>query len=141
MNDLNRLYAATPALYELDFNWEGFQWIDCDDAARSVVSFVRRGKAPADFVVVVANFTPVPRADYRLGVPVAGDYVELLNSDAAEYGGGGVRHPGPRITVPVAGSGLPHSLVITLPPLALLIFACAAPAVDTAALTPDLGSA
>src|SRR5260370_31094094 len=77
---LNRLYVAQPALHEVDFSWEGFQWIDFHDVDNSIVSFLRRAKDPDDFIVVVANFTPVPREGYRVGVPAAGFYRELLNS-------------------------------------------------------------
>ena len=69
---LNRLYAAQPALHEVDFSWEGFQWIDVHDVDNSIVSFIRRARDPHDFVVVAANFTPVPREGYRMGVPARG---------------------------------------------------------------------
>ncbi|MBI4622043.1 MAG: 1,4-alpha-glucan branching protein GlgB [Verrucomicrobia bacterium] len=123
VKELNRLYAAHPALHEVDFSWAGFQWLDCDDADRSIVSFLRRGRNDADFLVVVVNFTPVPRADYRLGVPVAGCYTELLNSDAAAFGGSNRRNPAhlPSESTPV--NGQPHSVAATLPPLGIAIFA------------------
>ena len=122
VKDLNRLYCTHSALHEVDFTWEGFQWIDCDDADRSVVSFIRRSRDAAEFVVVVANFTPVPRAEYRLGVPVAGDYAELLNSDAADYGGSDVRNLGPLVADATVVNGQPHSLIVTLPPLGIAMF-------------------
>jgi 1,4-alpha-glucan branching enzyme len=125
VKDLNRLYRTHPSLHEVDFNWEGFQWIDCDDAERSVVSFVRRSRAADEFVVVVANFTPVPRAEYRLGVPVAGNYAELLNSDDAAYGGSDVRNLGPLLAEPAPINGQPHSIIVTLPPLGIVALVCA----------------
>ncbi len=82
VRDLNRIYAAEPALHEVDFDFSGFQWIDCNDSENSVVSFIRRSKSPGDFLVAVLNFTPVPREGYRIGVPDAGVYTELVNSDA-----------------------------------------------------------
>ena len=82
VRDLNRIYAAEPALHEIDFDFSGFQWIDCNDSENSVVSFIRRAKSADDFVVAVLNFTPVPRDSYRIGVPDAGTYTEIVNSDA-----------------------------------------------------------
>ncbi len=122
VKDLNGLYRAYPALHEVDFSWEGFQWIDSNDAERSVVSFVRRSRDTAEFVVVVANFTPVPREEYRLGVPEEGTYAELLNSDAAEYGGSDVRNTMPLPAEPKASNALPHSIIVTLPPLGIVVF-------------------
>jgi len=120
VRDLNRLYASSQALHERDFGWEGFQWIRCDDADQSVVSFIRRGMQPGDFVAVVANFTPVPRTGHRLGLPSAGTYREALNSDAAEYGGGGLRNLGPIAAEPVPVDGQPFSAAVNLPPLAII---------------------
>ena len=79
---LNKLYVEQPALHQVDFSWEGFQWIDFHDVDNGIVSFVRRAKDPNDFMVVLANFTPVPREGYRVGVPAPGFYRELLNSDS-----------------------------------------------------------
>ena len=122
VKELNRLYVSQGALHEADFGWEGFQWIDCDDAERSVVSFLRRGKNPAQVIAVVANFTPVPREAYRLGVPLPGSYTELLNSDAAAFGGSGVCNSGPLSAEPAPVNGQPHALTITLPPLGIVFF-------------------
>jgi len=123
VKDLNRLYASHPALHEADFGWDGFQWIDCDDSENSVVSFLRRGKRPEDFIVIAVNFTPVARKGRRLGVPVDGAYGEIFSSDAAAYGGGGVRNADrlPAETVPVHGQ--PRSIVLTLPPLSIVMVA------------------
>ncbi len=86
MHDLNHLYKDLPALYDQDFESDGFRWIDCDDAAQSILSFVRKAR-DGSFVVVVINFTPVPRSQYRIGVPAKGEYKTLFNSDAEYYGG------------------------------------------------------
>jgi 1,4-alpha-glucan branching enzyme len=120
VRDLNRLYLLHPALFERDFGWEGFQWIRCDDADRSVVSFLRRGSEPGDFIAVVANFTPVPRNGHRLGLPAGGAYREALNSDAAEYGGSGVRNLGRIAAEAVPADGQPFSAEVSLPPLSIL---------------------
>jgi 1,4-alpha-glucan branching enzyme len=121
VRELNRLYRSEPALHQVDFDPAGFQWIDCSDSEQSVVSFVRRAKDPAEFVLVVCNFTPVPRHGYRIGVPTPGFYRELLNTDARLYGGGDVGNVGGARAEPVACHGQPHSLVLTLPPLATVI--------------------
>jgi 1,4-alpha-glucan branching enzyme len=139
VKDLNRLYVAQPALHEVDFGWEGFQWLDCNDAARSIVSFIRRGRDRGEFLVVVANFTPVPREGYQLGVPLPGAYAELLNSDAEIYGGSGVRNAGPVVTEPLTAGGQAHSIVVTLPPLGIVIFAWEPAPVDVAAAPPAAG--
>ncbi len=117
---LNQLYRSQPALYEVDFSWNGFQWIDCHDVDNSVVSFFRRAKDPNDFVMVVANFTPVPREGYRLGVPEGGFYGELLNSDSAFFGGSNAGNAGGVPSAPTPWQGQPHSIVITVPPLAVV---------------------
>jgi 1,4-alpha-glucan branching enzyme len=117
---LNHLYAAQPALYEVDFSWEGFQWIDFHDVDNSIVSFLRRAKNPDDFVLVVSNFTPVPREGYRIGVPCEGFYRELLNSDSAYYGGGNLGNGKGVPSEPEPWQGQPHSIVVTVPPLAVV---------------------
>jgi 1,4-alpha-glucan branching enzyme len=118
--DLNHFYAAEPALHEVDFDWPGFEWIDANDGDNSVLSFIRRGRTPGDFLVVVLNATPVPRQGYRIGVPEAGAYRELFNSDADRYGGSNVGNLGAVHAEPIAHSGRPYSLELTLPPLAAL---------------------
>ncbi len=123
VRDLNRSVASQPALHEVDFEHTGFEWIDCCDFESSVISFIRRARDPRDFLVVVVNFTPVPRQGYVIGVPEAGRYTELLNSDAALYGGGDVGNGGAVESQPVPAHGRPHSLVLTLPPLACLFLA------------------
>ncbi len=118
--DLNQLYRRCAALHRTDVHPDGFEWIDCADAEQSVAAFVRRaaGEKPLIFAY---NFTPVPRANYRLGLPVAGPYREVLNSDAEIYGGSGVGHGGWVHTEEVAGHGRPHSARLCLPPLGALV--------------------
>ncbi|MBX6419741.1 MAG: 1,4-alpha-glucan branching protein GlgB [Nevskia sp.] len=115
VGDLNRLYCAWPALHAREFEPSGFEWIDCHDAAQSVVSYLRRDDER--FVVVVLNFTPVPRYGYRIGVPQAGTYRERLNTDAAVYGGGNVGNLGAVRAEAREWMGRSHSLSLTLPPL------------------------
>ena len=119
--DLNRLHRSEPALFELDFDPAGFEWLDCHDWQQSVVSFVRRAKNPEDLVVVVANFTPLPRHGYRIRVPFGGFYRELLNTDAEIYGGGNVGNHGGITAEPITEHGRGFSLVLTLPPLATIV--------------------
>jgi 1,4-alpha-glucan branching enzyme len=122
VHDLNRLYRATPALWERDFDASGFEWIDHDDAPRSVLSFIRRGHG-ARFVVVIANFTPAVHHGYRVGVPQPGIYRERLNTDSEHYGGSNVGTKHGQVTAqPVPWHGRPHSLELTLPPLATVFF-------------------
>ena len=120
VRDLNRLHRTEPALHELDFDPAGFAWIDCADWEQSVVSFVRRARDAADCVVVACNFTPVPRRAYRVGVPRPGFYRELVNTDAAVYGGGDVGNEGGVWAEPTPWQTQPHSILVTLPPLAVL---------------------
>jgi len=122
MSDLNRLYRNEPALHELDFAAEGFEWIDCDDWQTSVVSFVRKARHGNDLILVVCNFTPIPRLHYSVGVPRAGHWRELLNSDAEIYGGSGKGNFGGLEAVPVSAHGRDHALNVTLPPLAVVFF-------------------
>jgi 1,4-alpha-glucan branching enzyme len=118
ISDLNKLNAREPALHEIDFDWHGFEWIDCNDADNSVFSFIRRGKKPEDTMVVVMNATPVVRRGYRIGVPQPGFYKEVLNTDAAIYGGSNVGNQGGLYSDPVPQTGREHSIALTLPPLA-----------------------
>jgi 1,4-alpha-glucan branching enzyme len=117
---LNRNYKEQPALHELDTDPAGFEWVDCNDSAASVVSLLRKGKSEKETILVVCNFTPVPRAGYQVGVPFAGYWRELLNSDASEYGGSGVGNMGGCKADDFAVHGRPYSLKLTLPPLAAL---------------------
>jgi 1,4-alpha-glucan branching enzyme len=118
--DLNRLYRREPALHQLDADAAGFSWMDCDDWAQSVVSFARFATDRNDLVVCVANFTPVIREGYRVGVPRGGYYAELVNTDGVCYGGTDVGNGGGVMSEPVPWHGQPHSVLLTLPPLAAL---------------------
>jgi 1,4-alpha-glucan branching enzyme len=118
---LNHVMRGTPALHELDDQPEGFEWIDGSDSAQSVVSFARWDKRQEDLVIVVGNFTPVPRYDYRVGTPVIGRYVEIVNSDATAFGGSGVVNSGSLVSEPVTAHGKAHSLSLTLPPLGVIM--------------------
>ena len=122
VEDLNRLYRSEPALHEMDCDPAGFEWIDCDDADSSTVTLIRKGKSSSTIILVVCNFTPVPRYSYRLGSPRSGFWQEILNSDAGEYGGSNMGNLGGVETVPVPLHGRPHSLTITLPPLSVSFF-------------------
>ena len=122
VRDLNRLYRAAPALHALDCEPDGFSWIDAANGAESVLSYVRHGRAPHELAVVVCNFTPVPRHDYRIGVPRGGRWVERINTDAEAYGGSGVGNAGEVHADPHPMHGHPHSLRLSLPPLGALIF-------------------
>jgi 1,4-alpha-glucan branching enzyme len=117
---LNHLYRSQAALHEVDCEPMGFRWISCDDAEQSVVAFLRRAHDPDNYVLVVCNFTPVPRHDYRLGVPRGGYWQELLNTDAAAYGGSNVGNGGGVWAEDVPEHEQPSSVVLTLPPLAAL---------------------
>jgi len=120
--DLNRVYRSEPALHEGDFAPEGFEWMDCDDAESGVIGFVRRGRHTGDLVLVVCNFSAEARPHHRLGVPRAGYWQELLNSDARYYGGSGFGNFGGIEAAPVAAHGRFQSLAINVPPLAALFF-------------------
>ncbi len=123
LQDLNTLYKATPALHELDFVPAGFEWIDHEDAQRSVLSFIRKGKDANALMVVVCNFTPTVQHGYRVGVPHAGVYKERINTDSDHYGGSNVGAPFGEITAePTPWNGKPHSIAISLPPLATVLF-------------------
>jgi len=119
---LNQLYRSEPALHELDCHPAGFEWIDANDALQSVISFVRKGKSTDDILVVVCNFTPMTHFKYRVGVPRDGFWREILNSDAAEYGGSGQGNPEGIRARRIPWHGRPYSLEITLPPLAVVCF-------------------
>ncbi len=122
VHDLNQCYRACAALHQLDGDPAGFAWVDCHDADASVLSYLRRGKDPSDVVVVACNFTPVPRHGYRLGVPAAGFWQEVLNSDAEIYGGSGQGNLGGVQTIPVGCHGQMQSIDVTLPPLGMVVF-------------------
>jgi 1,4-alpha-glucan branching enzyme len=120
VSDLNRLYRKTPALYELDFSADGFQWIDANNGDMSVIVFLRKGRS-GDIALVACNFTPVPRDNYQIGVPRGGRWIERLNSDAAYYGGSDIGNFGGIEAAPLPSHGHFHSLSLRLPPLSMLI--------------------
>ena len=120
VKDLNALCVREPALYQKDFDPSGFEWIDFHDSEQSVFSFLRRAE-DGSFVVVVCNFTPVPRVNYTLGVPEAGAYNELLNSDAGSYGGSNQGNLGRVVAERQPSHGQPCSITLTLPPLSTLL--------------------
>jgi 1,4-alpha-glucan branching enzyme len=120
VEQLNRVYREQPALHELDNDPAGFEWIDCNDNAASTVSLLRKGSSPRERIVVVSNFTPVPRLFYRVGVPTGGYWRELLNSDSRDYGGSNMGNSGGVQAEPIPAHGRPYSLSLTLPPLAAL---------------------
>ncbi len=120
LQDLNRFYRSEPALYERDFENEGFAWIDLHDWEQSTLSFMRKGASTDGCVIAVCNFTPVPRRNYRIGVPQEGLWQEVLNSDASEYGGSGHGNFGGTRSIRAAAHGHRQSLVLTLPPLGVI---------------------
>ncbi|MFZ0313229.1 MAG: 1,4-alpha-glucan branching protein GlgB [Candidatus Korobacteraceae bacterium] len=121
VRDLNTFYRNEPALYQTDFNPEGWRWIDADDSDNSVLTYMRLRKDGTEPVVMACNFTPVPRRDYRIGVPHDGPWREVLNSNAAVYGGTDEGNFGGRTSVAVACHGFDNSLLLNLPPLAMVV--------------------
>jgi 1,4-alpha-glucan branching enzyme len=122
LGDLNALYRSDPALHQLDYDAAGFEWVDCNDAQRSVISFLRRGRNPNERLLFVCNFTPVVCQNYRVGVPLEGLWKEILNSDAAMYGGSGQGNFGGVSAMPFPIHGRSFSLNMTLPPLGIVVF-------------------
>jgi 1,4-alpha-glucan branching enzyme len=129
VRDLNHVYRARPALWEVDFEPEGFWWLEPNDAERNVLAFARGGRldpadadsgATRDLLVCVANLSPVPRERYRVGLPREGTWIEALNTDAAEYGGAGIGNGGRVVADPVPWHGQPGSAELTLPPLGVI---------------------
>lgn len=120
VRDLNLVYKSEPALYENDFDWSGFDWINANDSDNSVLTFLRKAKKPDDFLVIICNFTPVVRFDYHIGVPRGGSYRELINSDLDIYWGSNVRNSEIH-SILKQTHGMDNSLSLTLPPLSTLI--------------------
>jgi 1,4-alpha-glucan branching enzyme len=120
VRDLNRIYKGEPALWELDFEGEGFWWLEANDAQRSVVAFARASKGAKELVATVANLVPIPHERYRIGLPRSGRWVEALNTDSEHYGGSNVGNWGTIEAEPMPYNGQPFSAEITLPPLAVL---------------------
>ncbi|MGB6929748.1 MAG: 1,4-alpha-glucan branching protein GlgB [Syntrophobacteria bacterium] len=122
VKELNRTYRTEKALYELDFDPAGFEWIDCNDTQQSTLSLIRKSRSTSEIMLTVLNFTPTPRYNYQVGVPRGGLWQEILNSDAEEYGGSGHGNFGGIEAVPIEIHGRPYSLKLTLPPLGAVFF-------------------
>lgn len=125
--DLNRLYRDEPAMHEFDIDPQGFEWVDCHDWEHSILSLLRRGKSTNTNVVIACNFTPVPRLNYRLGVPFEGYWQEVLNSDAKEYEGSGQGNMGGVEAVDYPTHGHSHSIMVNIPPLGIVFFRATKP--------------
>jgi 1,4-alpha-glucan branching enzyme len=122
VRELNRFYRATPALHQVDFHYTGFEWVDFHDWESSIISFIRRAEDPKDWLLVCCNFTPVPRQGYEFGVPEEGFYEEVLNTDSELFGGSNMGNGGLVSSRPVPMHNRPHSIAVTLPPLAVVLF-------------------
>ena len=122
VRELNRIYRANPALHQVDFHCSGFEWLDFHDWENSIIGFLRRAEDPKDFLVVCCNFTPVPRQGYAFGVPEEGFYQEILNTDSELFGGSNMGNGGCVSSRPEPQHGRPHSIAVTLPPLAVVVF-------------------
>ena len=122
VRELNAFYRREPSLYEVDDSYQGFEWIDFRDGESSVIAFIRFARNREDFIVFCCNFTPVPRLNYRVGVPKAGAYREILNTDAEMFGGSNMGNGGWAKATNVECHGRPASLVLTLPPLSIVAF-------------------
>jgi 1,4-alpha-glucan branching enzyme len=120
VRDLNRLYRSEPALYAIDHDWQGFQWVDFHDAAHSIIAFLRKGHEQGEEILCACNLTPVPRYGYRMGAPRAGFYSELLNTDASVYGGSNLGNGGGLYADPQPSHVFRFSLRLILPPLSVV---------------------
>jgi 1,4-alpha-glucan branching enzyme len=120
--NLNKFYRETPALFEKQFNQEGFEWISYDDHQNCVISYIRKGKDPKDYVAVVCNLTPTVRENYKIGVPLKGSLKEIFNSDLEEFGGSGISNKKVIKIKKQDWNGKDYSVEITLPPLAVTVF-------------------
>ena len=122
VREINHFYRQQPALYEVDFHYTGFEWVDFHDVENSIIAFIRKAENPDDFILFCCNFTPVVRQGYVFGVPADGIYDEIFNTDAECFGGSNVRNPSGIPAQPVERHGRPHSISLTLPPLAVVAF-------------------
>ena len=120
LKELNKVYTHEPALYEKAFSQEGFEWVDINDEENSIISFLRKGEDPEDNVLVICNFAPVPRENYRIGISEAGEWREIFNSDEKRFGGSNVRNVEKKETQPISAHGKENSLSLTLPPMAVI---------------------
>jgi 1,4-alpha-glucan branching enzyme len=121
LKDLNDIYKHESALYEYNFSYEGFEWIDINDSMNNVISWIRKGKNENEYLIFIANFSPMLRTNYRIGIPKMGYYSELFNSDSQIYGGGNNLNKPELETAPIPKHGRTHSLSLTLPPLGITI--------------------
>jgi 1,4-alpha-glucan branching enzyme len=124
VRDLNRVYRSEPALHRIDFSPDGFEWLDLGNADISVIAFLRKAPGEGAPLLVVCNFTPVPRSNYLVGVPCRGVWSEILNTDAREYGGSGWGNLGRVESVPIVTQGRVESVSLNLPPLATIVLRC-----------------
>src|SRR5262249_2640210 len=120
--ELNRIYRAYPALYQVDFHYTGFEWVDFHDADSSIIAFIRRAEDPKDFLLICCNFTPIVREKYDFAVPEPGFYAEILNTDSEYFGGSNAGNDGGVCSKPVTNGGRGHKISVTLPPLAVVVF-------------------
>ena len=121
VRDLNLMYKGNPSLYQIDFDYRGFEWIEHSDANDSVITYMRKGEKPGDYLIVACNFTPVVRNNYRIGVYEAGNYQEIFNSDDKNYWGSGVKNEGFMKAEEIGWNDKPRSINVTLPPLATIV--------------------
>ena len=117
---LNKFYNDNKSLWQIDFDWKGFQWIDPNDNDNSVVAFIRKAENPNDYIIAVCNFTPNARDNYRIGVPDKGAYLEVFNSDDEEFGGSGIKNVNDIITEDTPWHNQQQSIQIKIPPLATI---------------------
>jgi 1,4-alpha-glucan branching enzyme len=122
VRELNRFYQSQPAMYEVDFHWSGFEWVDFHDVDHSIIAFLRRAQDPDDFLLFCCNFTPAPYRSYRFGVPAPGHYAEVFNTDAEMFGGSNMGNAAGADSEPVKAHGRDQSILVTLPPLGVVVF-------------------
>jgi 1,4-alpha-glucan branching enzyme len=129
VHDLNHVFKTEPALFQKNFSPDGFEWIEVNDADQSVLGFIRKGNNKDDVILFAANFTPIPRDNYRFGVPLKGKWKEILNSDDLRYNGTGNHLNGERKSEAIAEDGRDDSIVINVPPLGAVFMKYMKPAV------------
>jgi 1,4-alpha-glucan branching enzyme len=122
VSELNRLYKAQPAFWESDYDEEGFYWLDCSDSLHSVLSFVRQTRDAKNRFLIVLHLTPELRTNYRIGLPAAGRWTEVLNSDSANYGGSNSGNMGGKVAEPRESHGHAYSAEFALPPMSVSVF-------------------
>ena len=121
VRDLNYMYKGNPAFYEVDFDYRGFEWIDHSNADDSVISYMRKGSTPGDYMIVICNFTPVVRHDFRVGVHERIKYQEIFNSDDVNYWGSGVKNEGFMQASDIPANGKEYSIEVVLPALSTIV--------------------